>query len=210
VGAHEPQSYDGKDYFVSFTDDHSRWTYLVPMARKGNAFDRYKQYKAWVKTQHGARLKHLQTDHRGEYLSDDFTVHLKSKGTVWSLKVHDTPEENGVSECLNCMLLEHVHAMHLTAGLPKFLWTESIQHTVWLKNQTSMCVLDGKTPYELMHREKLNLTDLPEFVDNCMRYSLMTFSYMAIRPYDLSSLSWACFLCFLLEAFGQSMGPLGP
>jgi hypothetical protein len=89
-------------------------------------------------------------------------AHLKSKGTVQSLTVHDTPEENGVSERLNPMLLEHVRAMHLTAGLSKFLWMESIQHAVWLKNQTSMHALDGKTPYKLTHHEKPNLTDLLE------------------------------------------------
>jgi transposase InsO family protein len=121
-GSTNSQSYDGKEYFVSFTNDHSRWTYLVPMTRKNNTFDCYKQYEAWVKTQHGARLKRLQTDRGGEYPSDTFTAHLKSKGTVRSLMVHDTPEENGVSEWLNRTLLEHARAMHLTASLPKFLW----------------------------------------------------------------------------------------
>jgi len=68
-------------------------------------------------------------------LSDEFSAHLKSKGMVRSLTVHDTPEENGVSERLNCTLLEHTRAMHLAVGLPKFLWTESVQHAVWLKNR---------------------------------------------------------------------------
>ena len=82
---------------------------------------------------------------------------------VRSLTVHDTPEENGVSEWLNHPLLEHAQAIHHMADLPKFLWTESVQHAVWLKNQTSMCVLDGKTPYEMLHKMKPDLTDLPEW-----------------------------------------------
>jgi hypothetical protein len=64
-GPLNPQSYNGKEYFISFTNDHNRWTYLVPMERKSEAFHCYKQYGAWVKTQHGARLKRLQTDRRG-------------------------------------------------------------------------------------------------------------------------------------------------
>ena len=102
------------------------------MARKSETFNSYKQYEAWVEMQHGVKIKCLQTNHGGEYLSEEFTNHLKSKGTVRSLTVHDTLEENGVSEWLNCTLLEHARAMHLTAGLPKFLWTESVQHAVWL------------------------------------------------------------------------------
>jgi hypothetical protein len=158
-----PQSYDGKEYFVSFTDDHNRWTYLVPMARKSVVFGCYKQYEAWVEKQHSAKIKHLQTDHGGEYLSDAFTSHLKLKGTVRSLTVHDMPEENGVSERLNRTLLEHARAMHLTAELPKFLWTKSVQHAIWLKNRTSTHALDGRTPYMLVHDAKPDLTDLPEW-----------------------------------------------
>jgi hypothetical protein len=100
MGAHKPQSYDGKEYFVSFTDDYNRWMYLIPMARKSEAFSCYKQQEAWVERQHSAIIKCLQTDCGGEYLSQDFTTHLKSKGMVRSLTVHDMPEENGVSEHL--------------------------------------------------------------------------------------------------------------
>jgi GAG-pre-integrase domain/Integrase core domain/Pol polyprotein, beta-barrel domain len=144
-GPANPQSYDSKEYFVRFTDDHSRWTYLVPMAKKSDTLRCYSQYEAWVETQYSAKLKCLQTDRGGEYLSEEFSTHLKSKGMVRSMTVHDTPEENGVSERLNRTLLEHARAMHLTVGLPKFLWMESVQHAVWLKNRTSTCALDGKT-----------------------------------------------------------------
>ena len=106
-GPANPQSYDGKEYFISFTDDYNQWTYLVLMAKKSDAFKCYKQYKAWIETQHAAKIKHLQTDQGGGYLSHEFTTHLKSKGTIRSLTVHDTPEENGVSEQLNWTLLEH-------------------------------------------------------------------------------------------------------
>jgi Pol polyprotein, beta-barrel domain/Integrase core domain/GAG-pre-integrase domain len=133
-GPANPQSYDGKDYFINFTDEYNRWTYLVPMARKSNAFNCYKQYNTWVETQHGTKIERLQTDRGGEYLSEEFTTYLKSKGMIRSLIVHDTPEENGMSERLNRTLLEHARAMHLGADLPKFLWAESIQHAVWLKN----------------------------------------------------------------------------
>ena len=53
--------------------------------------------------------------------------------------------------------------MLMTAQLPKTLWPETIHHAVWLKNRTSMCALNGKTPYEIMHQTKPDLTDLPEW-----------------------------------------------
>ena len=47
-----PKSYDGKKYSIRFTDDHNQWTYLVPMTKKSDAFKCYKQYEAWIETQH--------------------------------------------------------------------------------------------------------------------------------------------------------------
>ena len=41
-GPANPQSYDGKEYFISFTDDYNQWTYLVLMAKKSDAFKCYK------------------------------------------------------------------------------------------------------------------------------------------------------------------------
>ena len=78
--------------------------------------------------------------------------------------MHDKPEENDVTEWLNCvLLLEHARAMVMTAQLPKALSPETIHHAVWLKNRTSMCTLNGKTPDKAMHKVKLNLMDLPEW-----------------------------------------------
>ena len=82
---------------------------------------------------------------------------------IRSPTVHNTPEENGVTEQLNCTLLEHAKAMLLTAQLPKNIWPETIHPAVWLKNRMSRWVLNGKTPYEAMHKVKLNLADLPDW-----------------------------------------------
>ena len=67
-------------------------------------------------------------------MSDEFSEHLKNAGTVRKLVVHDTPEHNGVAECLNRTLLEKVQAMLHESGLPKFLWAEATSHVVYLKN----------------------------------------------------------------------------
>ena len=114
--------------------------------------------------QHGAESKNYKlTMEVSLYLSHELTEHLKSKGMVRNITIHDTPEENSVSEHLNRTLLEHAWEIHLTIELPKFLWTESVQHAVCLKNCTSMHVLDGKTLYEMVHGTKPDLTDLPEW-----------------------------------------------
>jgi len=63
-----PQSYDGKDYFISSTDDHSCRSCVEPMDYKSKSLLQYQSYEAWLKMQHGRNIRHLQTVHSGEYL----------------------------------------------------------------------------------------------------------------------------------------------
>ena len=89
---------------------------------ESEVFQKYKEYEALLKTQYGKQIKLLQLDRGSEFLSNEFTNHLKKNCTLRSLTVHNTPEENGVAEQLNRMLLEHARAMLMTVQLPKNLW----------------------------------------------------------------------------------------
>lgn len=73
------------------------------------------------------------------------------------------PEQNGVSERLNGILLEKFLVMLHASGLTKFLWAEAIRHAVWLKNCTSTKALNGRTPHEVVYGKKPNLSGLHEW-----------------------------------------------
>ena len=137
-GPANPQSYNGKLYYVSFTDDYMRWTTVYCIGQKLEVFQRYKEYEALLKTQHGNQIKLLQSDRGGEFLSNEFTNHLKKNGTLGSLTVHNTPKENGVAERLNRMLLEHARAMLMTVQLPKNLWPETINPSCSLAEKSDI------------------------------------------------------------------------
>jgi hypothetical protein len=155
------QTPGGKTYYVSFTDDHTRFTHLYLQSAKSNTFESYKTYEALLKTQHNASIKRLRSDRGGEYLSDEFSRHLRSKGTERKLTTHDTPQHNGVAERLNRTLVERVRAVMHASKLPKMLWGEAIMHAVYVKNRTATRSLDGKTPYEMLYGKKPNMKDLP-------------------------------------------------
>ena len=102
------QTINGREYYASFTDDHSRYTHIYLLRTKDQAFDAYKAYEAELLTQRNAHIKKLRSDRGGEYLSGSFDDHLAKAGTLRILTVHDTPEYNEVSERLNRTLLEKV------------------------------------------------------------------------------------------------------
>ena len=91
-----------KEYYVSFTDDYTRWTHLELLASKDKTFEAYKNFEMWAKVQFGLpTFKALLSNRGGEYLGSEFSKHLKSQGMERKLMTHDTPEYNGVSERLN-------------------------------------------------------------------------------------------------------------
>ena len=92
------ESLNRKLYYVTFTDDYSRYTKIYFLHGKDETFGCYKHYEVWLLNQHGVQIKCLRSDRGGEYKSDEFSEHLKKAGTVRKLVVHDTPEHNGVAE----------------------------------------------------------------------------------------------------------------
>jgi hypothetical protein len=81
----------GKHYYITFTDDKTRLTYLNLLRNKSDAFGSYKEFEAWCDTHLDTHVKILHSDRGGEYLGKEFVLHLKSKGTMQKLTVHDTP-----------------------------------------------------------------------------------------------------------------------
>ena len=149
----------GRRYFVTFTDDATRFTTFYLMRTKDEALAAYKSFEDWALTQgHCMAIKVLRSDRGGEYLSDAFNAHLAAAGTARKLTVHDTPQLNGVAERLNRTLLERIRAFAHGSGLPKSLWGEAVRHAVWLKNRTGTRALDGKTPFQALFGRPLDLS----------------------------------------------------
>jgi hypothetical protein len=157
-------TFGGRRYYISFTDDWSRWMTVCLLRQKSEAFRAYKDFTAWVLTQLDRHIKCLHADHGGEYLNEAFITFLDEKGTAWKLTVHDTPEQNGVAERLNRTLIEKVRAMMISCQLPRGLWGEALMHAIWLKNRTWTRALPSSvTPYELVMGDAPTLRDIPEW-----------------------------------------------
>src|SRR5580658_2869541 len=156
-------SLGGRGYYVTFSDDYSRFTKLTILRSKDETLDAYKSYAAWVLTQKGIKIKRLRSDRGGEYTGNAFSKFLQEQGTERRLTTHDTPQHNGVAESLNRRLMERVHAFLVQSGLPQYLWAEAAKFAIWLKNRTPTQVLGNVTPFERLTGQKPNLAGVPEW-----------------------------------------------
>nr|GEU86808.1 retrotransposon protein, putative, Ty1-copia subclass [Tanacetum cinerariifolium] len=66
----------GASYFLTFTDDFSRYGYVFLLKHKHEVFETFKVFKAEVELQLGKKIKALRSDRGGEYLSQEFKDYL--------------------------------------------------------------------------------------------------------------------------------------
>ncbi|KAL0315351.1 UNVERIFIED_CONTAM: Transposon Ty2-B Gag-Pol polyprotein [Sesamum radiatum] len=98
----------GFSYFITFTDDHSRYGYVYLMRYKFEAFGRFKEYRIEVENQTGHKTKALQSDRGGEYLSGEFIDYFKENEILSRWTPLGTPQMNSVAERRNRTLLDIV------------------------------------------------------------------------------------------------------
>ena len=157
------KSLNGNYYVAAHTDDHTceNRLYLQPM--KSDTIKSYKRDEALIETQSGNQINFSCSDRVGEFLSKEMIDHQDAKGTHRKLTVHDSPPQNGVSECGMCTRAEFARALLIPSGLPRFLWEEAMKHVEWIKERSPHSALDGKTPYEMKHKKKPHLSGIHEF-----------------------------------------------
>ena len=72
----------GYRYFLTFTDDLSRYGYIYLMKQKSETFEKFKEFQSEVKNHRNKKIKFLRSDRGGEYLTYEFGLHLKQCGIV--------------------------------------------------------------------------------------------------------------------------------
>ncbi|GJV64551.1 retrotransposon protein, putative, ty1-copia subclass, partial [Tanacetum coccineum] len=78
-------SRQGASYFITFTDDYSRYGYVYLLKHKHEVFETFKVFKNEVENQLGKTIKALRSDRGGEYISQEFKDYLKACGIVQQL-----------------------------------------------------------------------------------------------------------------------------
>jgi len=138
----------GYNYFITFTDDFSRYGIVYLMRNKSEAFEKFKEFQNKVENQLERKIKVLRSDRGGEYLSTDFGNHLIDCGIVPQLTPPGTPQLNGVSERRNRTLLDMVRSMMSQTFLPDSLWGFALNSAALILNRCPTKAND-KTPYEI-------------------------------------------------------------
>nr|GEY67860.1 retrotransposon protein, putative, Ty1-copia subclass [Tanacetum cinerariifolium] len=149
----------GASYFLTFTDDFSRYRYVFLLKQKHEVFETFKVFKVEVELQLGKKIKALRSDRGGEYLSQEFKDYLSENGIVQNLTSLYTPQQNGVSKKRNRTLLDMVRSMFNLTTQPLSFYDYVLESAVRILNMVFTKKVN-KTPYEIWHGKAPNLSYL--------------------------------------------------
>lgn len=107
-----------------------------------------------VENQSACRMKRIRSDRGKEYTSNVFDKFCDDEGVEHQLTVGYTPQQNGVSERKNKIVMEMARCILFKKKMPKGLWAETINTVVYLLNRCPTKVVRDKTPCEAWVGEK--------------------------------------------------------
>ena len=118
------------------------------MRHKSDAFDMFKVFKAEVENQLEKHIKILRSDRDREYLSGEFQQYLIYNGIISQFSAPGTPQQNGVAEMRNKILLDMVRSMLSYSTLPNSFWGYALQTAMYILNDV-LSKSVPQTPHEL-------------------------------------------------------------
>ncbi len=129
------------------------------MKLKSDAFATFVTTHTRFTTQHGIKVKKLQCDRDGSFLSGPFREYTENHGIEYKLTTHDTPQHNGVAERAHLTLFNGVRAVLIAAKLPTWLWGYALDYCVFIHNVSFNRII-GMSPIQKRTGESPTLANV--------------------------------------------------
>ncbi|KAJ9553092.1 hypothetical protein OSB04_017137 [Centaurea solstitialis] len=137
-------------YFLLFVDDCTRMTWTYFLTNKSEVFDKFSMFYNMIKTQFKRDIQILRSDNGGEFVNTSMKVFCQKRGIIHQTSCSHTPEQNGVAERKNRILLEITRALLIESKVPRSFWPEALATATYLINRLPTKALDLKTPLQIL------------------------------------------------------------
>ncbi|GJU58854.1 retrovirus-related pol polyprotein from transposon TNT 1-94 [Tanacetum coccineum] len=104
---------------------------------------------------------------KDEVLEFTLRAYYEEVGISHQTSVPRTSQQNGIVERWNCTLVEAARTMLIFSKALLFLWAEAVATACYTKNRSLIRKRHNKTPYDLLHDRKPDLSYLYVFGDLC-------------------------------------------
>ncbi|GJR29206.1 retrovirus-related pol polyprotein from transposon TNT 1-94 [Tanacetum coccineum] len=160
-------SVNGKKYILVIVDDYSRFTWVKCLRSKDEAPAFIINFLKMIQVRLKETVRRIRTDNGTEFVNQTLREYYEKVGISHETSVARSPQQNGVVERRNRMLIEAARTMLIYAKAPLFLWAKAVATTCYTQNRSMIRRRHGKTPYELLHDKPPDLSYLHVFGALC-------------------------------------------
>ncbi|GKC37587.1 retrovirus-related pol polyprotein from transposon TNT 1-94 [Tanacetum coccineum] len=161
------QSINGKKYILVIVDDYSRFTWVKFLRSKDETPEFVVKLLKQLQVGLNKTVRNVRTDNGTGCVNKDLTAYYESVGITHEKTILRTSQQNGVVEQRNRTLVEDARTMLISSKALLFLWAEAIATACYTKNRSLIHTRHNKTPYELVHDKKPDLSFLRVFGALC-------------------------------------------
>nr|GEX30557.1 integrase, catalytic region, zinc finger, CCHC-type, peptidase aspartic, catalytic [Tanacetum cinerariifolium] len=161
------ESVNEKKYILVIVDDYSRFTWVKCLRSKDEAPDFIIKFFKMIQVRLKVPVRRIQTDNGTEFVNQTLRKYYEQVGISHETSVARSPQQNGVVERRNRMLIEAARTMLIYAQALLFLWAEAVAIACYTQNRSIVRLRHGKTPYELLHGKFSDLLFLYVFGALC-------------------------------------------
>ncbi|CAI7780029.1 unnamed protein product [Closterium sp. NIES-53] len=122
---------DGSLFFLLLKDRHTRFVWVMPVAKKSGVLREFQKWLVLVERQAKKSVLMLRSDQGGDFLGKEFTDFVDGKGIVHNLTCPYTPQQNGMAEREMRTAVESVRTMLLHMGVQHHWWHLALRQAVW-------------------------------------------------------------------------------
>nr|GFA92224.1 integrase, catalytic region, zinc finger, CCHC-type, peptidase aspartic, catalytic [Tanacetum cinerariifolium] len=152
------QTINGKKYILVIVDDHSRFTWVKFLRPKDETPVVVIKFLQEIQVGLNKTVRYIRTDNGTEFVNKTLTEYYECIGIFHQNTVPQTSQQNGVVEKQNRTLVEATRTMLIFSKAPMFLWAEVVATACYTQNRSLIHTRHNKTPYELVHNKKPDLT----------------------------------------------------
>jgi histone deacetylase 1/2 len=180
-------SVSGHQFYVSFIDAYSRFTWLYLLKHKSDVFQVFLQFQQHVERLLNKKIVHVQTDWGGEYhrLNKNFL----DIGVSHRVSCPHTHQQNGTAERKHRHIVETGLTLLAHASVPYRFWSDAFSTACFLINRLPSRVISMQTPLERLLGEVPDYTFFKVFGCACWPH---------LRPYNKHKLEFRSKKCVFL------------
>ncbi|GJW98179.1 putative ribonuclease H-like domain-containing protein [Tanacetum coccineum] len=140
-----------KMYCLVVIDDYNRFTWVFFLATKDETSGILKSFITGIENLVDYKVKVIRCDNGTEFKNKEMNQFCEMKGILRQFSVSRTPQQNGVAERRNKILIAAARTMLADSKLPITFWAAAVNTACYVQNRVLVVKPHNNTPYELFH-----------------------------------------------------------